>query len=117
MLAKSLRTKRKSASAERCVRPLGATIDMATPDIRTSNHSSERGIFALMFTKRQPGFAGVTGFCHSPGIAGNWGRLHGGTTWCYMVFGGRLYRRYGHTHMLHTPRHDVVFPGHKRRER
>src|SRR5712691_8817588 len=69
MLAKSLRTKRKSASAERCVRPLGATIDMATPDIRTSNHSSERGIFALMFTKRQPGFAGVTGFCHSPGIA------------------------------------------------
>src|SRR5713101_7883370 len=69
MLAKPLRTKRKSASAERGVRPLGATIDMATPDIRTSNCSSERGIFALMFTKRQPGFAGVTGFCHSPGIA------------------------------------------------
>src|SRR5713101_7314513 len=34
MLAKPFRTKRKSASAERCLRPLGATIDIATPHVK-----------------------------------------------------------------------------------
>src|SRR5216683_5197681 len=58
MLAKPLRTKRKSASAERCWRPLGAIIDMATPDMWTSNRFREGGIFALMFTKRQPEWRG-----------------------------------------------------------
>src|SRR5712692_10301411 len=58
MLAKPLRTKRKSASAERCWRPLGAIIDMSTPDMWTSNRFREGGIFALMFTKRQPEWRG-----------------------------------------------------------
>src|SRR5882724_5288254 len=31
---------------------------MANPVLRTSNRSSERGIVALMFTKRQPGYRG-----------------------------------------------------------
>src|SRR6266705_3981756 len=55
MVAKPLRTKRKRASAERCLRPLGATIAMTTPDRKTSNHSGEVCIVAWRFTKRQPG--------------------------------------------------------------
>src|SRR5712691_2250349 len=58
MLAKLLRTKPKSASADRCLRPLGATMDMTPPTMRTSNRFSEKGIFALMFTKRQLGYRG-----------------------------------------------------------
>src|SRR5438094_743018 len=58
MSAKPLRTRSKSASAERCLRPLGATIDMATPDPKTSNGFSVQGIFAWGFTKRQPGGRG-----------------------------------------------------------
>src|SRR6266446_3557537 len=55
MVAKPLRIKPKSASAERCLRPLGATIAMATPDRKTSNHPGEERIVAWKFTKRQPG--------------------------------------------------------------
>src|SRR2546428_11565586 len=55
MVAKPLRTKPKRASAERCLRPLGATIAMATPDRKTSNHSGELCMGAWRFTKRQPG--------------------------------------------------------------
>src|SRR5713101_3517791 len=80
MESKPLRTKRKSASAERCWRPLGAIIDMATPDMWTSNRFREGGIFALMFTKRQPEWCGgywglsLSGNCclsplRQPGIA------------------------------------------------
>src|SRR5437667_6460891 len=58
MVAKPLRTKPKSASAERCLRSLGATIDMATPDMETSNCSCEGYIVAWRFTKRQPGGRG-----------------------------------------------------------
>src|SRR6266705_6259778 len=58
MVAKPLRTKPKSASADRCLRSLGATIDMATPDMETSNCSCERRIVAWRFTKRQPGGRG-----------------------------------------------------------
>src|SRR5437870_6910585 len=58
MSAKPLRTRSKSASADRCLRPLGATIDMATPDPKTSNGFSVQGIFAWGFTKRQPGGRG-----------------------------------------------------------
>src|SRR5256885_5468062 len=58
MSAKPLRTRSKSASAERCLRPLGATIDMATPDPKTSNGFSVQGIFAWGFAKRQPGGRG-----------------------------------------------------------
>src|SRR2546430_12243427 len=83
MSAKPLRTRSKSASAERCLRPLGATIDMATPDPKTSNGFSVQGIFAWGFTKRQPGGRGgyrvlsLSGNCwtnHSP--ASSLGSLH-----------------------------------------
>src|SRR6267143_4313713 len=52
-LAKPLCTKRKSASADRCFRPCGATMDITPPDMRTSNRFCEGEIFALTFTKRQ----------------------------------------------------------------
>src|SRR4029450_176941 len=58
MVAKPLRTKPKSASAERCLRALGATIAMATPDMETSNWACEGCIVAWRFTKRQPGGRG-----------------------------------------------------------
>src|SRR4029077_17720512 len=58
MAAKPLRTKPKSASAERCLRALGATRDMATPDMETSNCACEGCIVAWRFTKRQPGGRG-----------------------------------------------------------
>src|SRR4030095_4565554 len=58
MGAKPLRTKPKSASAERCLRSLGATIDMATLAMETSNYSCEGCIVAWRFTKRQPGGRG-----------------------------------------------------------
>src|SRR5438445_930341 len=58
MLAKPLRTKRQRASAERCVRPLGAMIAMATPIVKTSELSSEGRIFASRFTKRQVRYRG-----------------------------------------------------------
>src|SRR6266446_4839234 len=53
MLAKLLCTKRKSASAPRCLRCLGATIDIVNSITRTANSSSHGGIFASMFTKGQ----------------------------------------------------------------
>src|SRR5438132_9184099 len=45
MVAKPLRTKWKSASAERCLRALGATMDMGNPITRTSQRSSQ-GVFS-----------------------------------------------------------------------
>src|SRR5216683_1469674 len=53
MLAKLLCTKRKSASAPRCLRCLGATIDIVHSITRTANRSGQGGIFASMFTKGQ----------------------------------------------------------------
>src|SRR5712692_12725 len=58
MFAKPLRTKRKRASAERCLRPFGAMIDMAIPIVKTSECSNEGRIFASRFTKRQSGYCG-----------------------------------------------------------
>src|SRR5712691_9584006 len=55
MLARPLRTKRKSASAQRYLRSLGATIDMANLIMRPSKGSSQRRIVAWMFTKSQLG--------------------------------------------------------------
>src|SRR5262249_24087032 len=55
MAAKLLRTKRKRASAERYLRSLGATIDMANLIRRPSKGSSQRRIIAWMFTKSQLG--------------------------------------------------------------
>src|SRR2546428_5311778 len=70
MVSKPLRTKRKSASAERCLRSLGATITMANPIIKTSKCSSEGRIVALMFTKSQRG-----------GHSGYWGFPLSGNCW------------------------------------
>src|SRR6266852_8428916 len=53
MLAKLLCTKRKSASAPRCLRCLAATIDIVNSITRTANRSGQGGIFASMFTKGQ----------------------------------------------------------------
>src|SRR5713101_1341733 len=55
MLARPLRTKRKSASAQRYLRALGATIDMANLIMRPSKGSSQRCIIVWMFTKSQLG--------------------------------------------------------------
>src|SRR5262245_33483570 len=63
MPAKPFRTKRKRASAERCLRPLGATIDIAPPHVKASNGFRERDIVAWRFTKRQCWISrGVLGF-------------------------------------------------------
>src|SRR6266487_569326 len=58
MPAKPFRTKRKRASAERYLRPLGATIDIAPPHVKASNGFRERDIVAWRFTKRQSGYQG-----------------------------------------------------------
>src|SRR5713101_9329666 len=58
MLAKPFRTKWKSASAERCLRLLGATVGIASPHVKESNGLRERDIVAWRFTKRQSGYPG-----------------------------------------------------------
>src|SRR6266851_1458732 len=55
MLARLLRTKRKSASAQRYLRSLGATIAMANLIMRPSKGCSQRRIIVWMFTKSQLG--------------------------------------------------------------
>src|SRR5712692_6517466 len=55
MAAKPRRIKPKSASADRCLRSLGATIVMGTPDRKTLNRSGEECIVSSKFTKNQPG--------------------------------------------------------------
>src|SRR6266404_2167384 len=71
MLAKPFRTKRKSASAERCLRPLGATIDIAPPHVKAVHRVSVRGILSHGgLRKDNPDIKVITGFYRSPGIAG-----------------------------------------------
>src|SRR5712691_4302296 len=69
MWSKPVCTSRKSASAERCLRPLGATIAMATPDRKTSRCSDE-GLLSHRGLRKdiQEGRV-ITGFYRSPGIA------------------------------------------------
>src|SRR5467141_1756665 len=70
MLAKPFRTKRKSASAERCLRPLGATIDIAPPHVKAVHRVSVRGILSHGgLRKDNPDIKVITGFYRSPGIA------------------------------------------------
>src|SRR5216684_5778119 len=70
MLAKPFRTKRKSASAERCLRPLGATIDITPPHVKAVNRVSVRGILSHGgLRKDNPDIKVITGFYRSPGIA------------------------------------------------
>src|SRR5262249_49348545 len=54
--AKPLCIKRKSASAARCLRSLGATIAMTNLIIKTSQGFYEGRIVAWMFTKSQQGY-------------------------------------------------------------
>src|SRR2546428_12010944 len=71
MLVKPFRTKRKSASAERCLRPLGATIAIAPPHVKAVNRVSVRGILSHGgLRKDNPDIKVITGFYRSPGIAG-----------------------------------------------
>src|SRR5467141_997962 len=73
MLAKPFRTKRKSASAERCLRPLGATIDIAPPHVKAVHRVSVRGILSHGgLRKDNPDIKVITGFYRSPGIAARW---------------------------------------------
>src|SRR3954451_11212705 len=69
MVAKPLRTKRKSASAERCLRALGATMDMGPPITRTS-HRSSQGVFShRCLRKASAANTVITGLEGSAGIA------------------------------------------------
>src|SRR6266849_875457 len=72
MLANPLRTKRKSASAQRYLRALGATIDMANLIMRPAKSSNQRRIVAWMFTKSQLG-----------GRRGYWVWSPSGNCWCF----------------------------------
>src|SRR6266571_1226872 len=70
-LAKPLCTKRKSASAERCLRPCGATMDMENPITRRSNRSSQ-GVFShRCLRKASSADTVITGLGGSSGIAGD----------------------------------------------
>src|SRR5438874_7102620 len=87
MVAKTLRTKRKSASAERCVRALGATMDMGHPITRTS-HRSSQGVFShRCLRKASAANTVITGLEGSAGIAAfdsdfwNTGWIESSTHW------------------------------------
>src|SRR5438094_4090699 len=70
-LAKPLCTKRKSASADRCFRPCGATMDMENPITRRSKRSSQ-GVFShLCLRKASSADTVVTRLGGSSGIAGH----------------------------------------------
>src|SRR5216683_6192111 len=73
MVAKPLRTKWKSASAERCLRSLGATMAMGDPITRTSKRSSQ-GVFShRCLRKASAANTVIIGLEGSAGIAD---RLH-----------------------------------------
>ena len=68
-VAKPLRTKWKSASAERCLRSLGATMDIGNPITRTSKRSSQ-GVFSHQcLRKASAADPVITGLGGSAGIA------------------------------------------------
>src|SRR5215471_19975626 len=69
MRAKPFRTKRKSASAERCLRPLGAAIDIVTPTCRKQMISVRGTLSHGGLRKGNPDSQMMTGFYRSPGIA------------------------------------------------
>src|SRR6266852_1154897 len=68
MLAKLLCTKRKSASAPRCLRCLGATIDIVNSITRTANRSGQ-GVFShRCLRKANTEDTVITGLGGLPGI-------------------------------------------------
>ena len=69
MPAKPCRTKRKSASAERCWRPLGAAIALGTPTCRKPMMSVRGTLSHGGLRKGNPDSQVMTGFYRSPGIA------------------------------------------------
>ncbi len=69
MRAKPFRTKRKSASAERCLRPWGAAIDIGTPTCRKQIISVRGTLSQGGLRKGHPDSQVMTGFYRSPGIA------------------------------------------------
>ena len=83
-VAKPLRTKWKSASAERCLRSLGATMDIGNPITRTSKRSSQ-GVFSHQcLRKASAADPVITGLGGSAGIAAPMstlrrGRIHSAT--------------------------------------
>ena len=69
MVAKQLWTKGKSASAERYLRALGATMDIGNPITRTANRSSQ-GVFShRCLRKASTSDTVITGVGGSAGIA------------------------------------------------
>src|SRR5215471_18047431 len=69
MRVKPFRTKRKSASAERCLRPLGAAIDIVTPTCRKQMISVRGTLLHGGLRKGNPDSQVMIGFYRSPGIA------------------------------------------------
>src|SRR6266568_2984561 len=93
-LAKPLCTKRKSASAERCFRPCGATIDMENPITRRSKRSSQ-GVFShRCLRKASSADTGITRLGGSSGIAVV------ASTFCLALTGGK---RFGKTAVGEIP--------------
>src|SRR5215831_17353816 len=70
MAAKPLRTIRKRASAERCLRSLGATSAMVPPDRKTAHRFVRGGLWHRCLRKDQLESPEFTGFYLPPGIAG-----------------------------------------------
>src|ERR1700675_82546 len=66
---------RKSASAQRCLRGVGGTIDRVNP-LTSTAHRARQGVFSPQcLRKGNWESAVVTGFCRSPGIAVVFGLL------------------------------------------
>ena len=75
-LAKPLCTKQKRASADRCCRPCGATMDRTPPGMRPSNRFCEGAFSHSPLRKGNGNVEVVIGFCHPPGIAAALTSLH-----------------------------------------
>src|SRR2546426_9222576 len=70
MWSKPVYTNRKSASAERCLRALGATLAMGIPVMRRSKHSRQ-GVFSHQGLRKASAADPVnTGLAGSAGMAG-----------------------------------------------
>src|SRR6266851_6938394 len=83
MLAKLLCTKRKSASAPRCLRCLGATIDIVNSITRTANRSGQ-GVFShRCLRKANTEDTVITGLGGLPGI----------TAGSYTVEGDKIHQK------------------------
>src|SRR6266852_4144846 len=103
MLAKLLCTKRKSASAPRCLRCLGATIDIVNSITRTANRSGQ-GVFShRCLRKANTEDTVITGLGGLPGITGT--ALTAG--WLHRGHGGAWAARLGPASRAALRRHPV----------